>query len=171
MFPPPALAQFLRARRATAELSSWTGAPTRMSRVSWRYLRSGRRGGRRPGHRQPDAQPQRECLLGLAQDSVNNSIDNRIAFVYSLIVERLENRQAVLQACRQLRQTSEDSECVNLTVSIGSAMKTFPTDNALKAVADDALYLCMCLAEAPGALERLEALTGEQSSFAESNAP
>ena len=85
-------------------------------------------------------------------------------------MKRLENRQAVLQACHQLRHATEDPQAAQITASILIAMRNLPMDDALEAVAVDALHLGMCLVERPGALQRLKALTGGQTAFAESKA-
>jgi len=74
----------------------------------------------------------------------------------------LENNQAVLQACQRLRQAPEDKQS-NIAASIFIARRHLRMDDALRAVADDAVYVRMCLSERPGALERLKALTCGQT--------
>ena len=75
----------------------------------------------------------------------------------------------MLQACQQLRQAPEDQQA-NITASLIVAMLLLTMDDALRAVVDDAVHFGLCLVERPGALERLEALTGGQTGFSESNA-
>jgi len=75
----------------------------------------------------------------------------------------------VLQACQQLRQAPEDQQA-NITASLIVAMLLLTMDDALRAAVDDAVHLGLCLVERPGALERLEALSGGQTAFAVSNA-
>jgi len=106
---------------------------------------------------------------GLAQAPVKNSFDDHLAFLYNHGIKLLETKHAVLRACQQLRQVPEDQQA-NITASLIIAMLQLPMDDALRAAVDDAVHLGLCLVERPGALERREALTGEQSSFAESNA-
>jgi hypothetical protein len=85
-------------------------------------------------------------------------------------MKRLETKQAVLQACQQLRQATEDRQAAQITASILIAMRNLPMDDALEAVANDALHLGMCLVERPGALQRLQALTGGRTAFVQSDA-
>ena len=82
-------------------------------------------------------------------------------------MKRLENRQAVLQACQQIRQTPEDQRLA-LTVSLSLTFRHLREDNALLTTAEDAFYFGLFSEEKKGALERLAALIGDQSAFAES---
>jgi len=81
-------------------------------------------------------------------------------------MKRLENRQAVLQTCQQIRQTPEDQRHA-LTLSLALTFEQL-TDDALLTVAEDAFYFGLFSEECEGALERLAALTGIQAAFVES---
>lgn len=71
----------------------------------------------------------------------------------------LESQSEVIAACRRLREIPEteeyDAQCAELAVSIETAARRLPLDEAALTVADDALYLAMTLHEREGALNRL----------------